>query len=212
MRLTILLSLALTLALAGCAATKGRRVRNRSEASSEKALSAESGAQADIDCARGIRKDIQRFCNDAPSEPGEGYAARARSAYADAQRRCDGLRGLYALRAFDACVLELEALPSQLEDETRARREAAAAKATEARGDPVFDKLLRKKRAAQEEADSSAEAFREAVQNQDADAIRFRREEWTEAEAALKVAQTELREYLEKAELDLRDVSALGLW
>jgi hypothetical protein len=117
-----------------------------------------------------------------------------------------------ALRAFDACIVELEANPNQIDDDTRARREAVAPKIAEARADPVFDKLFRKKRMMQDDADAAAEAFKDAVKNQDADGIRFRREEWAEAQRVLEVSEKELSEYLDKIEIDPRDRRALGVW
>ncbi|MGC4113665.1 MAG: hypothetical protein QM765_03175 [Myxococcales bacterium] len=155
--LSLWASVPLALALAGCQTVASSRVTAGDDEMKE-----QSAGTPEQQLLKRIALAKKHHCDDRPSEISEGYAARAREKWQELSNQCSSTRCWRALRELDECIASHESEPNQVDDETRARREAAKATAQELRGDSVFQIVLKKKRMAVDEADSAAEDFRSA--------------------------------------------------
>jgi hypothetical protein len=165
------------------------------------------------DCLRSIALAKKHHCDDRPADIAEGYATRARERYDELDRQCPGTRSRHALRALDECIWTYESEPGQTESEAKARRETAHHAATILKSEPVFMRLVQKKRAAADEADNAAEDYKTArANNADANEIRFRKEAWDASEQTVKKAESELRGAMKQADVDPRDARFFGFW
>ncbi|MBI5542949.1 MAG: hypothetical protein HY901_03615 [Deltaproteobacteria bacterium] len=206
-------TLAAFLALALCAGCKTAQPAGDAPERAARKAPVESAGGEDTECAKKVRADKKHYCDDAPAEVPEGYAARIRRVWDEHAHRCEGMRARAALRVFDQCVTTYEAEGNQIDLETRTRRDEAKNRVAELKADPVFQRALAKKRSAVEDADTAASEYKEAVTSRkEGTEIRFRREAWAEADAAAKAAEAELRTWFEKESLDPKDVRAFGLW
>jgi len=186
-------------------ASGGKQKRDDNEAPAE-----ESSGEGD--CLRKIVQAYKHFCLDRPGELGEGFGAGARARYDELAQSCEGPRSRRGLREIDECVASYESDPSQVDNETHDRLEAEKPRAATLRSDEVFLVLLRKLRSLRDDANSAAAAYKVARASGDENERSFRKNSCETAEHDLKEAENELREALRKADIDVRDRHALGLW
>ena len=204
----VLFSLAVAVSLGACQTIATSRVTAGDDEMAQK-----SSGSPEMQCLRKIALTKKHHCDDRPSEISEGYAIRAREAWQELADNCHGTRCSRALRELDECIATYEDEPNQIDDEMRARREEAKPRALELRGDAVFQIVLKKKRAAVDEADAAAEEYRSAKKDgQTGNELSFRRETWDNAEKAVREAEDNLRAALKAKDINAKDARALGLW
>ncbi|HEY3445953.1 MAG TPA: hypothetical protein VGK67_06280 [Myxococcales bacterium] len=203
-----LLSVTLALTLVGCQTVATSRVTAGDDEMKEK-----SEGTPEQQCLRKIASAKKHVCDDRPADISEGYAAHARESWQELASGCTGTRCWRALRELDECIAGYESEPNQIDDETKARRDAAKPTAQDLRGDSVFQIVLKKKRMAVDEADAAADEYRSAKKDGvTGNELKFRREAWDIAELAVRDAEANLVNALKAKDIDPRDARALGLW
>lgn len=187
-------------------------------ASSRVTAGDDEGAEAakltpDQRCLDNIAKARKYNCKDRPATLPEGWAVKARARWAELDGSCSGTRAWRALRALDECIAELETEPTQIDNETKARRDAQRERVAPLRGDAEFQKILKKRQDLVAEADAAADEWRNAKRDgADADTVRFRRETWDQAEQQLRDATDALKKALKDRDIDSRDARQFNLW